>query len=112
MSKYTIEVYSLLKDKNFKIFDFEYDFYTTNQDVKTSFESSYLAIVYVFLDYGCFLSSDSIDGFKLPFNMSFIIEAGLVNDFNFRYIDISSSLLALNSIGIINLFGIYFLLFI
>jgi hypothetical protein len=64
-----------------------------------------------FLDYGCFLSSDSIDGLKLPFNMSFIIEAGLVNDFNFRYIDISSSLLALNSIGIINLFGIYFLLF-
>ena len=34
-------------------------------------------------------------------------KAGLVNDFNFRYIDISSSLLALNSIGIINLFGIY-----
>ena len=51
MSKYTIEVYSLLKDKNFKMFDFDYDFYTTNQDVKTSFETKFID-TYLFHEIG------------------------------------------------------------
>ena len=51
MSKYTIEVYSLLKDKNFKMFDFDYDFYTTNQDVKESFETKFID-TYLFHEIG------------------------------------------------------------
>lgn len=42
MSKYTIEVYSLLQDKNFKMFDFEYNFYTDNEVIKTNFENKFL----------------------------------------------------------------------
>lgn len=42
MSKYTIEVYSLLQDKNFKMFDFDYDFYTDNQVIKSNFENKFL----------------------------------------------------------------------
>lgn len=51
MSKYTIEVYSLLKDKNFKLFDFDYDFYTDNQDIKQSFESKFID-TYLFNEIG------------------------------------------------------------
>ena len=51
MSKYTIEVYSLLKDKNFRLFDFDYDFYTTNQDVKASFETKFID-TYLFHEIG------------------------------------------------------------
>lgn len=42
MTKYTIEVYSLLQDKNFKMFDFDYDFYTDNQVIKSNFENKFL----------------------------------------------------------------------
>lgn len=51
MSKYTIEVYSLLKDKNFKMFDFDYDFYTDNQDIKQSFETKFID-TYLFNEIG------------------------------------------------------------
>ena len=51
MSKYTIEVYSLLKDKNFKMFDFDYDFYTDNQDIKQSFEAKFID-TYLFNEIG------------------------------------------------------------
>ena len=51
MSKYTIEVYSLLKDKNFKMFDFDYDFYTDNQVIKQSFETKFID-TYLFNEIG------------------------------------------------------------
>ena len=51
MSKYTIEVYSLLKDKNFKMFDFDYDFYTDNLDIKQSFEAKFID-TYLFNEIG------------------------------------------------------------
>lgn len=51
MSKYTIEVYSLLKDNNFKLFDFDYDFYTTNQAIKTAFETKFID-TYLFHEIG------------------------------------------------------------
>lgn len=51
MSKYTIEVYSLLKDKNFRLFDFEYDFYTDNIDIKQSFETKFID-TYLFNEIG------------------------------------------------------------
>lgn len=42
MAKYTIEVYSLLKDKNFNMFDFNYDFYINNETIKKEFEEKFL----------------------------------------------------------------------
>lgn len=51
MSKYTIEVYSLLKDNNFKLFDFDYDFYTTNQSIKSAFETKFID-TYLFHEIG------------------------------------------------------------
>ena len=42
MAKYTIDLYTLLKDSNFKIFNFDYDFYTDNEDIKQSFESKFI----------------------------------------------------------------------
>ena len=51
MSKYTIEVYSLLQDKNFKMFDFDYDFYTDNQVIKSNFENKFLD-TYMFHELG------------------------------------------------------------
>lgn len=51
MSNYTIEVYSLLQDKNFKMFDFDYDFYTDNQVIKSNFENKFLD-TYMFHELG------------------------------------------------------------
>lgn len=51
MSKYTIEVYSLLQDKIFKMFDFDYDFYTDNQVIKSNFENKFLD-TYMFHEIG------------------------------------------------------------
>lgn len=42
MSKYTIDLYSLLKDNNFNIFNFDYDFYTEDLIIKQSFESKFI----------------------------------------------------------------------
>lgn len=42
MAKYTIDLYSLLKDSNFKIFNFEYDFYTDDENIRQSFESKFI----------------------------------------------------------------------
>lgn len=42
MAKYTIDLYTLLKDNNFKIFNFDYDFYTDNEYIKQSFESKFI----------------------------------------------------------------------
>lgn len=42
MSKYTIDIYTLLKDKKFQIFNFEYDFYTDNDIIKKKFEQKFI----------------------------------------------------------------------
>ena len=42
MAKYTIDLYTLLKDDNFKIFNFDYDFYTDDISIKQTFESKFI----------------------------------------------------------------------
>ena len=42
MAKYTIDLYTLLKDDNFKIFNFDYDFYTDDINIKQTFESKFI----------------------------------------------------------------------
>ena len=42
MAKYTIDLYTLLKDDNFKIFNFDYDFYTDDLNIKQTFESKFI----------------------------------------------------------------------
>ena len=42
MAKYTVDIYTLLKDSNFKIFNFDYDFYTDDINIKQSFESKFI----------------------------------------------------------------------
>lgn len=42
MATYTIEVYSLLQDKNFNLFNFDYDFYTDSELLKKEFEKKFL----------------------------------------------------------------------
>lgn len=51
MSKYTIDVYTLLQDKDFSIFDFDYDFYTTDKSIKSKFEQKFLD-TYLFHEIG------------------------------------------------------------
>lgn len=40
MAKYTLELYTLLQDENFKLFDFNYDFYETT--LKENFEAKFI----------------------------------------------------------------------
>ena len=40
MATYTIDLYSILKDKNFDLFDFDYDFY--NEEHKKDFEEKFI----------------------------------------------------------------------
>ena len=40
MATYTIDLYSILKDKNFELFDFEYNFY--NEEHKKEFEEKFI----------------------------------------------------------------------
>lgn len=42
ISKYTIDIYSMIKDKNFKLFNFDYDFYTTDVEIKKKFEQKFI----------------------------------------------------------------------
>ena len=42
MAKYTIEIDTLLRDKNFNLFSFEYDFYTDNVEIKKKFEQKFI----------------------------------------------------------------------
>lgn len=51
MSKYTIEVYSLLKDNKFNMFDFDYLFYSDNEYLRSNFESKFLD-TYMFHEIG------------------------------------------------------------
>ena len=40
MATYTVDIYTMLKDKNFKLFDFEYDFY--DEEHKKDFEEKFI----------------------------------------------------------------------
>ena len=42
MARYTIDVYTLLKDNNFKVFNFDYDFYTDDPNIKQAFETKFI----------------------------------------------------------------------
>ena len=64
MAKYTIELYDMLKDKNFKLFDFDYDFY--EEEAKKKFEEK-------FIDYFMF---DEI-GFETPHRFKHFLKAKL-----------------------------------
>lgn len=51
MSKYTIDLYTLLQDEEFSLFDFDYNFYSTNPDLKSAFEKKFLD-TYLFHEIG------------------------------------------------------------
>ena len=42
MARYTIELNTLLRDKNFILFNFDYDFYTDNVEIKKKFEQKFI----------------------------------------------------------------------
>ena len=42
MARYTIDVYTLLKDNKFKVFNFDYDFYTDDPNIKQAFETKFI----------------------------------------------------------------------
>lgn len=42
MATYTTEVYSLLQDKNFNLFNFDYDFYTDSENIRKEFERKFI----------------------------------------------------------------------
>lgn len=42
MANYTIDIHSMVKDKNFKIFSFDYDFYTDDVEIKKKFEQKFI----------------------------------------------------------------------
>ena len=42
MAKYTIELNTLLRDTNFILFNFDYDFYTDNVEIKKKFEQKFV----------------------------------------------------------------------
>lgn len=42
MAKYTIEIDTMLRDSNFNLFSFDYDFYTDNIEIKKRFEQKFI----------------------------------------------------------------------
>lgn len=51
IAKYTLEISQIVRDKNFKIFDFDYDFYTNDLTIKKNFEQKFLDY-YMFNEIG------------------------------------------------------------
>lgn len=51
MAKYTLEISQIVKDKYFKIFDFNYDFYTDDLTIRNNFEQKFLDY-YMFHEIG------------------------------------------------------------
>lgn len=51
MATYTIELSSLLQDKNFQLFNFDYDFYTDDKIIRESFEKKFIDR-YMFYEIG------------------------------------------------------------
>ena len=60
MARYTIDVYNLLRDENFEVFDFQYDFYTDNLSIRKNFEKKFLER-YMFHEIG----SETVERWKL-----------------------------------------------
>lgn len=60
MAKYTLELYQMLQDKNFNLFDFDYDFYCDNDSIKRNFEAKF-EHHYLFHEIG----AETIQRFKL-----------------------------------------------
>lgn len=60
MGKYTLEVIEMMQDPCFKIFDFEYDFYTDNSTMKMNFENKFIQ-QYMFHEIG----QETVQRFKL-----------------------------------------------
>ena len=42
MSKYTIDIYTMMKDEDFYLFDFAYDFYTDDVRIRKNFEKKFI----------------------------------------------------------------------
>lgn len=42
MAKYTIDIHTLLKDDQFKLFDFDYFFYSDDEEIKLNFEEKFI----------------------------------------------------------------------
>lgn len=59
MPKYTLELCDMLRDKNFNLFDFEYDFYCDNESLKRNFEEKFKQN-YLFYEIG----SETVQRFK------------------------------------------------
>ena len=51
MSKHTLELYELVSDPYFKLFDFDYKFYTDNKELKEEFEKLFIE-TYMFHEIG------------------------------------------------------------
>lgn len=60
MSKYTLELFRMLQDKNFELFDFDYDFYCDNEGIKRNFESKFKQ-QYLFYEIG----TETVQRFKI-----------------------------------------------
>lgn len=60
MARYTIDLYNLLRDKNFDVFNFQYDFYTDNLSIRKNFEKKFLEH-YMFHEIG----SETVERWKL-----------------------------------------------
>lgn len=51
IAKYTLEIYNIVKDKNFNLFDFDYDFYSDDIKIKHKFEQQFIDN-YMFYEIG------------------------------------------------------------
>lgn len=51
IAKYTLEISQIVRDKNFNVFDFDYDFYTDDLTIKNNFEQKFLDY-YMFNEIG------------------------------------------------------------
>ena len=60
MAKYTLELYQMLQDRNFELFDFNYDFYTDNDSIRRNFEDKFKQH-YLFHEIG----AETVQRFKL-----------------------------------------------
>lgn len=51
IAKYTLEISQIVRDKNFNVFDFDYDFYTNDLSIRKNFEQKFLDY-YMFHEIG------------------------------------------------------------
>lgn len=60
MARYTIEMFNIMRDKNFDLFDFDYDFYSDNMSLRNNFEKKFQEH-YMFNEIG----AETVERFKL-----------------------------------------------